>query len=131
MNFASLQFAQFLLLLLAAYWLVRRREPQNWLLLGASYYFYACWDYRFLALIGFLTGTSYWFGGQVAITPDPAARKRLVALYAGISLSLLGVFKYFNFFLVSAHTALGSFGLHADPVYLAIILPAGISFYTS
>lgn len=58
MNFASLQFVVFLLVLFSAYLLVRRHETQNLLLLGASYYFYACWDVRFLLLIWLVTGVS-------------------------------------------------------------------------
>jgi alginate O-acetyltransferase complex protein AlgI len=130
LNFASLQFGQFLVVLWATYWLVRRRKLQNWLLLGASYYFYACWDYRFLALIWFLTGASYWFGARVALASDAAARKRSVIAYAVIALVLLGIFKYFNFFVSSAQVLLTSLGFQVNPRYLAIVLPAGISFYT-
>ena len=46
MNFASLQFAGFLLLLLLANALLRKHEHRNMLLLLTSYYFYACWDPR-------------------------------------------------------------------------------------
>jgi D-alanyl-lipoteichoic acid acyltransferase DltB (MBOAT superfamily) len=130
LNFASLQFAQFLILLWVAYWLVRRREAQNWLLLGASYYFYACWDYRFLALIWFFTVASHAFALRVARTDDEATKKRLVVVYACIALALLGVFKYLDFFIAPAQVLLSSLGLPADPHVLAIVLPAGISFYT-
>lgn len=50
MLFNSFHFAYFFVLLLPVYWLLPRR-PQTWLLLAASYYFYACWDPRFLALL--------------------------------------------------------------------------------
>ena len=43
---------------------------------------------------------------------------------------MLGFFKYFNFFVDNVHVALASLGLHAAPPALAILLPAGISFYT-
>src|SRR3954464_2512071 len=100
MNYASLQFAGFLLSVFSVYWLLRRRESQNCLLLICSYYFYACWDVRFLLLIWFLTATSFWFGRKLGATGDANARKRLLIIYAAISLSVLGVFKYFNFFMV-------------------------------
>jgi D-alanyl-lipoteichoic acid acyltransferase DltB (MBOAT superfamily) len=45
-------------------------------------------------------------------------------------LGLLGLFKYFNFFVESAVTALSSIGIKADPITLRLILPVGISFYT-
>lgn len=130
MNFATLQFAQFLGLVFIAYWLVRRRSLQNWLLLGCSYYFYACWDVRFLALILFLTGTSYAFGARIGTTVSPVSRRRWLTGYVCISLAVLGVFKYFNFFTASAYSLLTGLGLDVHPVALSILLPAAISFYT-
>ena len=130
MNFASLQFAQFLGLVFAAYWLLGRRSLQNWLLLGCSYYFYACWDVRFLALIFFLTGASYAAGARIGATTDPLVRRRWLLGYVGVSLAVLGVFKYFNFFAASMGSLLASLGLQAHPVVLEIVLPAAISFYT-
>ena len=47
-----------------------------------------------------------------------------------MNLTLLGVFKYYDFFAVSAEQFLGGFGFHADPFLLKLALPAGISFYT-
>ncbi|MEM7395129.1 MAG: MBOAT family O-acyltransferase, partial [Verrucomicrobiota bacterium] len=46
------------------------------------------------------------------------------------NLTILGFFKYFNFFTESAATFLNWFGLPASPLTLEIILPIGISFYT-
>lgn len=46
------------------------------------------------------------------------------------NLSLLCFFKYFNFFIDSFNNLVSSFGMNADSLYLNIILPMGISFYT-
>ncbi len=129
MNFASLQFAGFLVLLYVLYLVLQRREWQNFLLLGASYYFYACWDWRFLGLIWVVTGASFLAGRAVASRADTRARKRIVVAYAVFALSLLGYFKYFNFFIDSAQRLLTSAGIEVNPVHLNIILPAAISFY--
>jgi len=129
MNFASLQFLVFLVLLLGAYLLVRRHERQNILLLFTSYYFYACWDYRFLALIWLITGTSFIAGRAVGQSVVDRDRKRYLIAYAAFALMVLGYFKYFNFFIDSAQTLLDSLGLEVNPFYLNIILPAAISFY--
>src|SRR5438477_12765964 len=52
MRFNSYDFAVFFAALLPAYWLLeRRRGAQNVLLLVAGYYFYACWNPKFLALL--------------------------------------------------------------------------------
>lgn len=129
MNFASLQFAGFLVLLYVLYLGLRRHEWQNALLLGASYYFYACWDWRFLGLIWVVTGASFIAGRAVASRIDTPARKRIVVAYAVFALSLLGYFKYFNFFIDSAQRLLTAAGIEVNPVHLNIILPAAISFY--
>ncbi|GBF80747.1 acyltransferase [Aphanothece sacrum FPU1] len=46
------------------------------------------------------------------------------------NLGLLGFFKYFNFFIGSISSIIQSFGAEPDFVYLHVILPVGISFYT-
>jgi len=47
-----------------------------------------------------------------------------------VDLSLLGFFKYFNFFADSAVRLLQILGFEASPVALQILLPVGISFFT-
>ncbi len=62
--------------------------------------------------------------------PAPAQSRGFLILSIGFCLSILGYFKYFNFFLSSAASALGFLGLQPDWPTLNIILPVGISFYT-
>ena len=64
MLFNSLQYLLFLPLVFTVYWLVNAKslKLQNLLLLAASYYFYACWDWRFLFLLMFSTGLDYYTG---------------------------------------------------------------------
>ena len=50
MLFNTFHFAYFFAILFPLYWALPHR-PQNYLLLAASYYFYACWDPRFLSLL--------------------------------------------------------------------------------
>lgn len=47
-----------------------------------------------------------------------------------LNLAILGVFKYYNFFVDSFVAAFGAFGVELHPSTLKIILPVGISFYT-
>ena len=130
MNFASLQFGGFLLLLLAANALLRRHEHRNTLMLVASYYFYACWDPRFLLLIWTVTGVSFLAGRLIGTTEDARRRKRVLVGYAVFSLTVLGIFKYLDFFIDSTRSALTILGLPVDMRMLGILLPAGISFFT-
>ncbi len=130
MNFASLQFAAFLVAIFGAYVLMRRRhEWQNTLLLASSYYFYACWDVRFLLLIWLITGTSFLAGRAIGQTSDQRLGLRYLIAYAAFAMVVLGYFKYFNFFIESAQILLRSLNISVNPLYLNIILPAAISFY--
>ena len=47
-----------------------------------------------------------------------------------LNLGVLGVFKYFNFFVENLDALLGMMGCHLDWVTINVILPVGISFYT-
>jgi alginate O-acetyltransferase complex protein AlgI len=129
MNFASVQFVQFLVVVLGVYLLVRHREFQNALLLGASYYFYAAWDVRFLALILLITGTSFVAGRAVGQAESGSKQLRYLWAYVAFALVVLGYFKYFNFFIDSASALLRALGVSVNPLHLNIILPAAISFY--
>ncbi len=60
MLFTQLEFPIFFAVVLIAAWVCRRRETRNVLLLAASYYFYAYWDYRFCGLLLLSTVVDYW-----------------------------------------------------------------------
>jgi D-alanyl-lipoteichoic acid acyltransferase DltB (MBOAT superfamily) len=129
MLFNSLQFLIFFVLVYGAYRLLPHRA-QNWLLLGASYYFYAAWNWRFLGLLVGSTLVDY--GCAIAIAKSDDARRRtlLVTLSLAFNLTMLGFFKYFNFFADSLHGLFAAIGWRLDVVTLHVILPIGISFYT-
>ena len=129
MLFNTLQFWVFFAVVLAAYVLVRRRG-QNLLLLLASYFFYACWDWRFLGLL-LLSSTTDWFlGNAIARSRGTPRAKTWVATSVAINLVFLGTFKYFNFFAASASALLGALGFPPLLLHLEVVLPVGISFYT-
>jgi alginate O-acetyltransferase complex protein AlgI len=130
--FNSLAFASFLPIVFILYWFVFNKKLyyQNVLLLVASYYFYGSWDYRFLFLLVFSTLLDYYTGLKMYENRD--TRKKLLWLWLSVSinLGLLGVFKYYNFFISSFSEALVSLGIHANLWTIKVILPVGISFYT-
>src|SRR6202451_4786760 len=72
----------------------------------------------------------YFIAIKVADTKDPRVRRSLLVLSLVINFSILGFFKYFNFFADSAVASLSALGIHASMPLLRIILPPGISFYT-
>ena len=136
MLFNSFVFVGFFLIVYAAYVLLQGRvKPQNFLLLVASYVFYGYWDWRFLLLIAASTLVDFFVGRRMGrldarVPSDQRHRTFLVRLSVVVNLSLLGFFKYFNFFSEGFADLLGLVGMAADPLTLNIVLPVGISFYT-
>ncbi len=132
MFFNSLHFAIFLPIVFVLYWFVcnKSKKRQNFLLIFASYYFYSCWDYRFLFLLIFSTLLDYFSAIQIEKNEDLKTRKMWLWLCISINLGFLGVFKYYNFFANSFSDVLHSFGINSSPFLLKFILPVGISFYT-
>lgn len=132
MLFNSLDFAIFLPVVFLLYWFVANKSYtyQNILLLVASYFFYACWDYRFLFLLIFSTFLDYFTGLKMHEAPNGKLKRFWFWLSVCINLGFLGVFKYYNFFAESFADAIGNFGIKVDVWTLNIILPVGISFYT-
>ncbi|MFM7148206.1 MAG: MBOAT family O-acyltransferase [Gemmataceae bacterium] len=130
MLFCSLEFLVFFLVVFTVYWSMPWQRARVWLLLGASYYFYASWN-KWLALIIFFSTTlDFLVARQIARTETPAWRKLLVGVSVTANLGLLCYFKYVNFFLDSLRDALNACGAQVSLPVLSVILPIGISFYT-
>ena len=129
MVFNSLHFVAFFCIVYALYRVLPHRA-QNVLLLVASYYFYAAWDWRFLGLLILSTLVDYTCARAMAASADPRRRRQLLVVSIGFNLSLLGFFKYFNFFAQNLSTLVAAAGWHPDFVTLRVLLPIGISFYT-
>ncbi|WP_317168460.1 MBOAT family O-acyltransferase [Costertonia aggregata] len=116
------------------YWFVfnKRINVQNLLVLLASYFFYGLWDWRFLFLIMASTIVDYMVGLAIHKN-DTDRKKQKFWLWASIifNISLLGFFKYYNFFADSFMDMFQLFGYTIKSSWtLNIILPVGISFYT-
>lgn len=129
MLFNSYTFALFLPVVLAVYYVLGRRRQNLWLL-AASYFFYGCWDYRFLSLILISTLVDFVAGTGIHRSASPGGRKRWLALSVCVNLGILGFFKYFGFFAGSTAAMFRLAGIEASTVTLNFVLPVGISFYT-
>jgi alginate O-acetyltransferase complex protein AlgI len=132
MLFNSLHFAVFLPVVFILYWFVTNKnlKLQNALLLVASYFFYACWDWRFLFLLFFSTVLDFFTGHKIKNATDPFVKRKWFWLSIMVNLGFLGLFKYFNFFADSFAQLLSLGGLKVNAWSLNLILPVGISFYT-
>ncbi len=129
MFFNSFEFAIFFAVVYSLYRILPPKG-QNSMLLVASYVFYGAWDWRFLFLILLSTVIDYVVGLNIEATSDVKRRKRLVAVSVVANLSILGFFKYYDFFAASLAELLVGFGVPADVFLLQVVLPVGISFYT-
>ena len=132
MLFNTINFALFLPVVFVLYWFVTNKNLryQNILLLISSYFFYACWDWRFLFLLIFSTLLDYYSGIKMSDSKNQSQRRFWFILSVTINLGFLGVFKYYNFFAQSFAELVSNFGLHVNPWTLKVILPVVISFYT-
>ncbi|MCW5688569.1 MAG: MBOAT family protein [Pseudolabrys sp.] len=131
MLFPTPEFAFFFFAVFVAAWALRAHaEPRKLVLLGASYFFYGFWDWRFMALLAGSSLFNWAAGLLVAASNNETARHRLVALATAVNLGLLGYFKYYNFFMDSLTDLTVALGIQRDMPFLEIILPIGISFFT-
>jgi|TARA_Y100000294_G_scaffold174149_1_gene191676 D-alanyl-lipoteichoic acid acyltransferase DltB (MBOAT superfamily) len=100
------------------------------MLLIASYVFYGFWDWRFLSLIAISTALDYICGLKIFESDNERRRKIFLIISIVGNFSILGFFKYFNFFIDNLDLLFGSVGIHVSLPVLKILLPPGISFYT-
>lgn len=126
MLFNSIVFIVFLILVITTNYFL----PNKWrkyFLVSAGYIFYGYWDWRFCGLLLLSTIVDFYLGQAIAKADNNISKKRFLSLSIFLNLSLLGFFKYFNFFI---DTFQSSFGISLDFLHLNLILPVGISFYT-
>ena len=103
---------------------------QNKLIFISSSFFYGWWDWRFLPLMYFTIFIDFYIGRSLSRTDREGDRKRLLFLCICSNMIILGIFKYYNFFISSFEKSFSFFGLSLNCPTLRIILPVGISFYT-
>lgn len=130
MLFNRIEFAFFFPLIFLLYWCVfnKNLKQQNLFLLVASFFFFACFDWRFLFLL--LFSISLDFSIAHKIQNSKHNKKRWLWLSIIVNLCFLGVFKYYNFFIDNFSEILSFFGMNHNVWSLKFILPIGISFYT-
>jgi alginate O-acetyltransferase complex protein AlgI len=131
MVFDSYAFLAFFALVLPVFHLLRRwLRLQNAFLLAASCVFYGWWDWRFLFLMFGTAAVDYFAALGMERASTPARRKHLLLLSLASNLTVLFVFKYFDFFVASALAAGDRLGVTLNVPLLHVVLPVGISFYT-
>ena len=121
MSFASFDFLIFLSLFFISIFFFNK----HWKIVTILYslFFYSYWNYLLCSLLVFTVLHTYVIGNLVS--RNRISSKKYLFLGIFISLSVLFVFKYFNFFVSDI------VNINLDgTVFERIILPIGISFYT-
>lgn len=140
MLFNSIDFAIFLPVVFIFYWFVFNKNLllQNLFIVASSYFFYGWWDWKSLLLMAFTSFCS-WFSGylilkirqkQLSSKKIETYTRQITAVNIIINLCILGIFKYYNFFVEAFSDSFRLFGKELNTQTLQLILPVGISFYT-
>lgn len=128
MLFNSLAFAIFFIIVFLLYWLLPHKY--RWLLLlASSYYFYISWGFELVIWLILTTCISYLSAKAIEKSKDSTIKKRYMLIAIIGCLSILFIFKYFNFFFNNITDFLRLFSLPIDKLTLKLMLPIGISFY--
>ncbi len=123
----------FLAIVFFAYWLLLswRSVPavlRVTFILGASYYFYALLNWKFLALVFLISTIDFLTARAIGASADPKRRKLLLGLSIAADIGTLATFKYFNFFSEPLSNLFARFGWEVPPAVLHLVWPVGMSF---
>ncbi|MFV0360314.1 MBOAT family O-acyltransferase [Tropicimonas sp.] len=132
MLFHTSGFAVFFVAVLTTYALLSRHAPR-WrigFLIAASFVFYGAWDWRFTGLLAGSAVFNHFVALKLQNTTRPEVKKALLTFAVAANLTVLGTFKYFDFFLTSLNELLYRLGTDELPYFMEFILPVGISFFT-
>src|ERR1041384_3811372 len=131
MLFPTLGFLLFFLIVAAAMAALGTRfAAKKTVLVVASYYFYAQWDWRFCFLLAGSSVVSYIAGQLIDRASDERRARTILGMAVALHLGLLGIFKYFDSFISSANQLARLLGLEHEVPFIEILLPVGISFFT-
>ncbi|MCM1213718.1 MAG: hypothetical protein NC331_00460 [Lachnospiraceae bacterium] len=129
MSFNSIAFAIFLPIVFVIYWSIPKKY--QWIvLLISSYYFYMCWNAKYVFLILLTTAVSYSCGLLLEKTKSPESKKVILACSIFVCLGILFLFKYFNLFTNTICKVMRLVNIQLHPATVSLLLPVGISFYT-
>jgi alginate O-acetyltransferase complex protein AlgI len=125
MNFLSISFITFFIIVLIGLYWAPSRHLRHRLLLAASLWFYASWGFVYLPVLVVPMVISYFCGIRIEDSIEPTARRRWLTVGIGLNLLLLTYYKYADFFLENVRLTTG-----AAFRGVGVVLPLGISFFT-
>lgn len=131
MTFNSYEFLLFFPVVIIVYFIIPKKIRCLWLL-GASYYFYMCWNPQYAILIAVSTISTYLSGillNIMNVKGNVKFKKVVVWISVAVNLGILAFFKYSNFIVYNLNIAIERINVKSISTF-DIVLPVGISFYT-
>jgi D-alanyl-lipoteichoic acid acyltransferase DltB (MBOAT superfamily) len=131
MLFPTISFAVFFAVVFPVTWLLNSRNTlKKWFLVAASYYFYAFWRPEFMLLLAASSVGNWLAALAIGMLPDGRARRLVFWLAVAANLSVLGFFKYWDFFAASLIDLSAALGVGGNVPFVEVALPVAISFLT-
>lgn len=124
MSFISLDFLIFASVVVLLYQALSAKY-RVYLLLVASYVFYAWWDIDYIWLIILTTSSAFLAGQQIERASEASRQAGWLYFAVAVIIGQLFYFKYFDFFTDTVNQA-----LRTEFDLLNVLLPIGISFYS-
>lgn len=129
MLFNSVDFLIFFPVVTLIYFIVPGKVRYIWLV-AASYYFYMCWNAKYVFLLLTSTVVTWFCGWLIYSIKKPVMRRLVLAACLCGNLGILFLFKYFDFFMTNCNRVLSALHIQLWERSFDVLLPVGISFYT-
>src|ERR1700733_981212 len=131
MLFPTIDFAAFFGIVFPITWLLNAHNTwKKVFLVAASYYFYAFWRVEFTLLLFLSSLVNFLMALGLGRLSDGMPRRILFWFAIAANISVLGYFKYYNFFAASFANAVDAIGIKVDVSFIEVALPVAISFLT-
>lgn len=127
MLFNSFVFFLFLFIVLSVFYALKKQLFKKYWLLLSSFFFYGYWNWELLAVLFLCIISNYYIA--LWIRKSTKSIKNWLIIGIVFNLSLLILFKYYNFFIDSFDEIGRLLGFNTTAFHLQLILPIGISFY--
>jgi alginate O-acetyltransferase complex protein AlgI len=131
MLFPTIEFAVFFAVVFAVSWALNpyNTTKKSFLVL-ASYFFYAFWKLAYVLVLFLSSTANYGLALLLGRMADGPLRRAVFWLGVLSNLAVLGVFKYYDFFVAQAMNGLWAFGIRVNIAFLELGIPVAISFLT-
>ena len=132
MVFNSFSFWLIFPLIFGIYWLIpsKQKELKKWFLIVVSYLLYMNWKPAFTLALMFVTGVTYYGSHFISNVNDCKKNNNAYLITVVLGVSLLVIFKYYNFINDNINTLLSWLHLQVKLPGLNYAIPVGISFFT-